>query len=136
MTVAPFPENVRKFIYDFVDSVSVLEAMILVSSPVRKPWTAEALSAEMRSSPTSAEHCLSTLRRIGVVQESPGKKNEFFYSPKNPEFVEIIAALPGLYQSRPQHMLELIFSPLKQARIISDGFRVSSKRTKPGDNNG
>ena len=136
MSSADFPENVRKLIYESIDSVSMLEALIIISQSKERSWSAESLSLEMRSNPNSAANCLAHLTRIGVAEEDAKNQGEYRYAPKSKELAEAVAALPDLYQSMRHRMLELIFSPLKQARIISNGLRISSKKRKRGDDNG
>ncbi len=131
-----FPEEVKQFIFAYIDSVEQLEVLFLLYRDPDDKWTPERMSAELRSSPSSIEGRLKALEAHGLIKRSSEASLDYFYQGSRPETDLLLSQLQSLYQSRRHKILELIFSPLKRARDFADAFRLSKSNSDEGEGNG
>lgn len=136
MADSEFPEKVKKFIFEFVDSVELLDVLLLMSSDPSKSWNANKLSRELRTNVNSIESRLSFLKKIALIDASDSANDEFQFKPKDQALEQTVAELAAVYAAKKHRVLQLIFSPMKQARDIADGFRVSTKKPNDGNTDG
>ncbi len=129
MSKPELSENVKRFIFEFVDSVEFLDVLLMLNSDPRKSWNAETLSRELSTNPTSTERRLITLKNLGLAEERFSTASEYNYVSQGHEWDQVVKDLAVLNTTKRHQILQLIFSPLKQARVISDGFRLPSKKT-------
>lgn len=127
------PDHVRNFIFEFIDSVELLEVLLLLSSDPSRSWSSQALSNELRSNSNSIDGRLNRLKRIGLIQENPSAPGEYNYKPGHPSFDKTVTELAEAYSTKRHRILEMIFSPLKQARVLADAFRISAQKPGKGD---
>lgn len=131
------PDTVKRFIFDCIDSVELLDVLLLMFSHPNKPWNAETLSRELRTNIKSIETRLSYLKSIGLIARSAeGVEHEYVYTPHTKDLASVIEQLFNVNSIKRHQVLQLIFSPLKQARTLADGFRVCPKTKINGDYNG
>lgn len=128
------PEKVRMFIYEYIDSVELLEILLLLSSDCSKHWSATSISQELRSSPGSIEKRLVSLERLQLIRLVPGSTN-YFECVADQETLQLIHEIDSAYKVQRHRILELIFSPMKKARNFADSFKLGSK-PKRGDSDG
>lgn len=131
MTSENIPQKVVQFILESIDSVEQLEILLLLRRHPNEPWTAQAISQELRSSPTSINLRLSHLVRGRIVEQC---EMNFSYNPDSQFEQKIAKDLAEAYRVRRVKVLELIFSPMKKARPFADAFRVI--KSKEPDSNG
>lgn len=128
------PENVKRFIFEFIDSVELLDILLLLNSDRQKIWNSNGVSGDLRANTHSVDLRLQQLKKWGFIEEpAPG---EYRYNSGNPERNLVIDELASLNATKRHRILRLIFSPLKQIRALADGFRVSSKKPKGGETDG
>lgn len=126
-----FPSSVSAFIFEYIDSVEQLEVLLLLSGALNRTWTAEELSRELRSNPNSIAQRLQPLCHSGLVVCID---QEYRYAPKDAALDVVVRELALANKTHRHRVLELIFSPLKKARMFADAFRLGRK--EDGDDNG
>ncbi len=121
--------NLKQFIFEFVDSVELIEVLLLLRNNSDKYFSAAQISAELRSNPTSILNRLSRLANIGLLNQD---KDMFKFQPESEELKTITNELSNEYLLRRHSIFELIFSSSKNARQFANAFIV----TKTNKNNG
>jgi len=117
--VASLPEPVRRFIRRNINSVELLDVLLLLRARSERAWTARELSDELRSSPNSIARRLEHLgRRRLTVRAGDGHR----YAASG-ETDEVVQLLGDAYQLRRSAVIDEIFSedPLQS---FSDAFKV------------
>ncbi|MGE0763370.1 MAG: hypothetical protein AB7N80_08830 [Bdellovibrionales bacterium] len=130
------PERVRNFIYEYVDSVELLEILLLTHADPSKKWTAAEISQQLRSNINSVQKRLQTLQHNRLILATGDAGSSYQYNTKSQAHMAI-EDLDQTYKIQRHRVLELIFSPLKKAKDFSDSFRITNpKRSDYGDENG
>ncbi len=75
------PEDIRRFILNRVDSVSHLEAILLMSASAEKPWSEDEIAARLYVSGERAHAILRDLVRQRLVVASDESPQEYRYDP-------------------------------------------------------
>ena len=125
-------EKLRNFIFQYIDSVEIIEVLALLYAQ-RNDWkNAIQVSQELRSNQSSIQSRLQTLQAIGLVEECPDNPGHFCYRPRSPELDEIAIQLLEEYKKRRHKVMELVFSPMKQALKFADAFIIGKDPNKKG----
>lgn len=124
------PAHVTQFVFEHIDSVELLEVLILMRNLPEKAWSSEQLSNELRSTQKSVSSRLTTLRDKGFIVESPENKGTYFYKPEIAEQIPTIDALAEIYKIKRHKIYELIFSPVKKIRFFADAFMLGKQNDK------
>jgi predicted transcriptional regulator len=134
-------EKLRLFIFQYIDSVEIVEVLNQMRSQ-RDQWqTADEISKVLRSNQSSVQGRLDFLTSLGITEQQGQGSNQFRYQPNKDEFDSVIAELLEEYKVRRHRILEMIFSPAKQVRKFADAFVIgkdSGKKdtTKKEDDHG
>lgn len=126
------PENVRQFIFSYIDSVEQLEVLLLLHSRPTETFTAPKIADEMRSTEASVSMRLSSLVHAGLIEGD--SQAGYQYRPKSEEFTQLLSELSESNRVFRHKVLELIFSPMKKARNFADAFVMSKPKSE--DENG
>ncbi len=128
------PENLRSFIFEYIDSVEQLEVLLFLRLHSERSWASENVSSELRSNPASVASRLAGLVQIGLLQVDEQKLYRF--QPSTPELLELSDLLAEAYRVKPHRVFELIFSPLKKVRHFAEAFVVTKPGTKKENGDG
>jgi len=114
---------VERFIVEHISSVEQLEFLLLMRQNPR-PWTAEQLAKELRTSLSSAKAKIHDLSQQGLISASQTLADAFLYSP--PEHMQsVIAELARQYHERRVAIISTIYSkPAPDLQAFSDAFRL------------
>lgn len=114
--------DLQAFIRACVRSVWALELLVLLKRQPGKPWTADALVQEMRSSTAVVEGALTAFEAIGLVrQETP---DVWVYAPAAPALALLADQLESAYRERPARVVKAIMSsPNDKLQSFADAFR-------------
>jgi hypothetical protein len=119
--VGDFPEDVRRFVRTSIDSVELLHVLLLLRDNPERQWTAEELSAELRSSPHSIERRLAHLRRHRLAVSSSGLYR--YAAPAKSD--DLVQRLLELYRERRTTVIDAIFASRPDPlHSFSDAFKV------------
>jgi predicted transcriptional regulator len=116
-------ERVKAFIFLHVDSVELLDVLLLILSYESKSWDVQTISDELRSTTSSVKQKIQILETLGLVYKKDTSSLGYIYKPANAELNEIIIELMEAYRVQKHSILALIFSPMKKARDFADAFR-------------
>lgn len=125
--------KLKQFIFEFVDSVELIEVLLLIRNHADTWFSAAQISAELRSNPTSISKRLSRLANIDLLEQNG---DQFKFAPQSKELKEIVNELANEYLLRRHRIFELIFSSSKNARQFADAFIVNKSNRPNGDSNG
>lgn len=132
MAAVRISEKARNFIYQHIDSVELLEILLLLYADADKSWSPESLALELRSNSNSTLNRLTVLKRLGLVAEV-GSSNQFCYQTTDVNQDKLVEELSAVYRVHRHRVLEMIFSPSKKARDFADAFVVPSKKNEGED---
>ncbi len=116
--------NLKQFIFEYVDSVELIEVLLFIRSNSDKWFSASQISAELRSNPTSISNRLSRLANIGLIEQD---NDRIRFCPETSELTDTVTELSNEYLLRRHRIFELIFSSSKTARQFADAFIVNKK---------
>lgn len=119
-----FPSSVSAFIFGYIDSVEQLEVLLLLHGEPTRAWTTDELTREMRSNPNSIIQRLRPLCSSGLVECID---DHYRYAPKDETLHEAVQLLSVVNKTHRHRVLELIFSPMKKARLFADAFVLGRK---------
>jgi DNA-binding transcriptional ArsR family regulator len=116
---------VRDFIARFIDSVELLEVLLLLRAAPDKVWTPEEVARALTSTPDSVTLRLDELERRNLVRADQAGEKSFRYSPANDETNRRVDEVAEAYARRRTTVIGLIFSgPSEGVRGFSDAFRL------------
>ena len=122
MSSGGIPDDVRRFVDDYVDSVELLEVLLFVRANALRDWSAGEVAAELRLAEDSAAVRLSTMAAAGLLEESGSR---FRFAPKSSQLERAAADLARIYPERRFSIIEIIFSkPNDKIRSFADAFRI------------
>lgn len=117
------PEKVQAFLRTHIKSAWALELLILLQSDPHRVWTAEQLTAELRSNPALVADILLSFKRAGLVAEDSADR--FRYAPATADLADTVNELHAVYSERPLTLVrEIISSPNEKIRSFIDAFRL------------
>lgn len=116
--------NLKQFIFEYVDSVELIEVLLFIRSNADKWFSATQISTELRSNPTSITNRLSRLASIGLIEKD---NDQIKFHPESDELKDLVTELANEYLLRRHRIFELIFSSSKTARQFANAFIVNKK---------
>jgi hypothetical protein len=120
------PEPVRLFLTRHIDSVSTLDALLLLRVAPDKTWSAAELGRALVSSETAATHQLERLLQHRLLAREPAG---FRYAPRQDEQATI-DDLAECYARRRTTVIGLIYgADQRPATALADAFRFRRKRS-------
>lgn len=133
MSDAVLPPRVQRLITEHIDSIEKLEVLLLLRARAEHPWSAEAVSRELRISEASATRRLRDLAERGLLEADAASPPAYRYAPARSDDDADVAELARAYAERRVSVISFIFSrPLDTVRGFADAFRI--KRDKDDDN--
>lgn len=121
MTEPELSAALRRFVREFIDSVRMVEVLLLLLAEPERDWTAEDVSAQLRSSPSAATQHLEQLARSGLLRS--GETGQYGYQPRTRDLVQCVGELADAYAHRRQRLITFIYSEPDAADVISEGFK-------------
>ncbi len=124
MASEDIPEEVKRFMTEYLDSLFQLETLLLLYRRRETEWSIEDTDRELQIGPQLAATLLSALHARGLLslRESPGLL--YRYSPSSVELDNAVSALATAYKERRVSVISFLFSrPFEKVRIFADAFR-------------
>ncbi len=117
------PEDVHRFLYQYIESVEQLEVLLLLRQAPDRGWTADDVARALYSHPSSVSSRLALLMGQGMLRETgPGS---YQYAPRSIESHDTVTRVADTYRERRVAVITLIASkPLENVRAFSDAFRI------------
>jgi hypothetical protein len=117
--------RVLTFVRAHIDSVELLEVLLLLRDHAEEEWDAAGVAHELRIQPRSARSRLETLAAIDVV-DLDGETARYRMGNEHAEAVDELA---DAYRTRRVTIITLIFDrPAQSARAFADAFVVGRKK--------
>jgi hypothetical protein len=125
MNEESLPEAVRGLIAAHIDSVVVLEVLLLLYQEPQREWSEEDVSSELRIEAAWTRARLKALVRSGLVCEAGPSSHSYRYYPSSLNLNAAVAALARTYSERPLAVISYIYSkPSMILRRLADAFRM------------
>lgn len=120
----PLPAKIREFIAHHVDSVALLEALILLRQDAQRAWSAEELARQLYLSEKMCYAMLDDLERRRYVIRDPITKAVNYACP-DLQADALLASLEDLYRERRVAVISEIHShPVSKVQTFADAFRL------------
>lgn len=124
MANSSLPLDIQEMLSKYIDSVGLLEALILIFDFPEREWTPEELSRELRSNNVSAAKQLARLAQSGFVLPTE-TKNAFIYSQQNPNLHQEVERLRTYYKEMSVAVIAYIYSqPQDKLKSFADAFKL------------
>jgi len=124
MDQLPVPDQIKKFIWLFIPSVSYLEALLMVRSDARKWWDYKEIAPRLYLDDAITQQLLEDLRAAGALNANEQDTTLYRYEPRTPELQTLIDQLAALYAHNLVGVTHLIHSKLnKKAQQFADAFK-------------
>ncbi len=120
------PQNVRAFVVDHVDSVVLVEILLLLQGEPARARDAAEVGNVLKIEPAWAQSQLDNLRARGLLKLSDDGRR-FSYAPQTPQLDAAVAGLAKAYADRRVTVIGLIYSkppPADPVRSFADAFRL------------
>lgn len=105
-----FPDDLRKFIHDKIDTIELLETLLLVRRDPSRLWTAEAVSRELYTSAAASRVRLQRLATLQLVAESTIQPMTYLYGPVTGALQDLVDRLADAYRERRVTVINHIYS--------------------------
>ncbi len=128
MNTYTVPESVRSFILQYVDSVELLQVLLLLHRKPEKAWTLEEVEHEIRSSQSAIQKRLNDLYSRKVLQKEEGDSLHRF-KPYSAEIAAEISAVADFNQTHGSRVIELIYSRQNETLMnFANAFKVKKDK--------
>ncbi|MNT57560.1 hypothetical protein D3C72_1949340 [compost metagenome] len=115
-------EELRVFIRKYINSVSLLDVLLMLKRDSSRVWTPEEVSAEMRTNPYYAKTQLEELVAAKILVAISGGGYQYLADSAHGE---IIDQLEHLYNSRRSTVINYIYSqPIDSIRDFANAFKI------------
>jgi hypothetical protein len=120
------PEHVRRFIVDHVDSVELIDVMLLLKRSAGAELSAEDVSRRLCTSPASAANRLEALRASSIAAaRDDAPRTTYRYAPATADLQRAVDDLEREYGARRTRVINLVFSkPNDKIRTFADAFKI------------
>jgi hypothetical protein len=125
-------DDLKRFVVENINSVEQLEVLLLLYRAPDRWWTAEQVTAEIRTSLASARKRLDDLCSRNLLDVKLVQDVLFQYRPPNSEVARLVEKLAELYRQRMFGFIDLIYDRRRDAvRDLAEAFRI-----KKGEDDG
>jgi hypothetical protein len=123
---AEIPQHVAEFIAGHIDSVELIEVLLLLKRTRPTEWSPEEVSARLYTTPRSAVNRLEALRASGIVSaREGGGQAAYRYAPVDAATERNVDDLEREYGTKRTTVINLVFSkPDAKIRSFADAFRI------------
>jgi hypothetical protein len=121
-----FPDDVRRFIDGWIESVDQLEILRLLSDRPGTLWDAETVARELTTDAATAGAELRTLHGRGLLRsERRGADAVYGYAPSPADVAAKATRVLDFYRERPVSVIKAVYArPKDSIRTLADAFRV------------
>jgi hypothetical protein len=117
----PLTPAVRSLIGAAIDSVAQLEILLLMRRDAARPWSPDAIAAELRMDALGMREQLEALRGRGLISAGP----EGYVYAQGGELAGAVDELAAVYTQYPVAVITAIYSkPAPDLKNFADAFRL------------
>jgi hypothetical protein len=128
--VDPLPEEVRRFIFQYIDDVDQLEILRLLGELPQREWTSGDMAGAIQSTPQTVVVHLQTLQSRGLL--STETREGVVYCRSHPATAELefqLKRLLQVYRERPVTMINVVYARATEAiKSFADAFRIRKEQ--------
>jgi predicted ArsR family transcriptional regulator len=122
-------DEVYRFIFEYIDSVPHLEALLLLWNSRPAKWSPEDLAKRLYIDRGAARELLQELSREEIIAPAPENAEQFYYKTKSTEKDQLVAKVDETYRKELVRVSTLIHSKASSAvRDFARAFRFTKKR--------
>jgi DNA-binding MarR family transcriptional regulator len=119
------PDDVKQFIYRYINSVMQLEVLLFLFNHSSQSWSVTALVREFRLDPSWIENELEDLCTEGLLKTTTSPERTYRLEPSSPSQERAIQGLVRAYADRRVTVTSLIYSkPVDNIRVFADAFKL------------
>jgi hypothetical protein len=123
-----FPSGLKRFIEQHIESVSQLEALLLLRRDPKRRWAPAEIAKELYIPEDTAAGMLADFTRRGFATPSPSSEAGYSFHTRDPEADRLIDELDSVYRDRRVAVIALIYSkPLNKVQTFADAFRFGKE---------
>jgi len=120
---------VEQFIYEKIDSVPHLEALLLLWNSRPQPWQVSNLAKRLYVDPAAARALLQDLARRELIEAVGDPPDSFSYTTGSVERDQLIAAVDATYRREVVRISTLIHTkPSASVQAFARAFRLTKER--------
>lgn len=117
------PEAVLRLIHSSIKSAWALELLLLMRRHAARSWSIDALTAELRSSPSLVASILIGFAKADLVREQPD--GSYRYAPGTADLDDTVRQLDAVNAERPLAVIKAIISaPNDKLTSFVDAFKL------------
>lgn len=125
----PIEQAVQQFIYDQIESVPHLEALLLLWNSRPQPWLTTNLAKRLYVDEPVARRLLQDLARRQLVDAAADPPDSFRYKSESAERDQLIAAVDATYRREVVRISTLIHTkPSASIQAFARAFRLTKER--------
>ena len=118
------PHDIRQFILESIESVAYLEALLLLRSDRKGPWSCEAVAHRLYIDQKQTAELLTRLHANGFLSVA-GEDPVYRYQPATAQLQQMVDSLAELYGKHLVPITNLIHSkPKNRVQEFADAFRL------------
>lgn len=122
MSTAPVPDEVKRFLTQYVRSIAQLEILLLVSDSPDRWWIAKEIYKILLSNEALVEKSLAEFTKNGLMRKSDAGAYQFSPTDETRGLVKLSAEI---YRERPARIAQLIYeTPLSEIEEFAKAFRI------------
>lgn len=122
MSVSDLPEDVRRFINQYIQTVGALDLLILLQRSPSRMWSLDEIAQELRTSALGVAGFVANFISNGLVTEHEGSK--YSYSGASNNLDSVVNSLASHYSIRPVAVVNAIYStPDDKIQTFADAFK-------------
>ncbi len=127
MTPSPISTQVREFIATHLDSVEMLQVLVLLHESPDRDWSAAEITRELRSAESSIEKRLRDLHAHRIlVRVGEGGQHRYCLAEESPQ--PVIRELVETFRVTPYGIIELIYArPNPSLQAFADAFKIKKE---------
>jgi len=122
------PDDVRRFIEEYIDTVPQFETLLMMSQAMDRDWSVADVAARNYITEERASEILDALRRRGLVScdETPPR---FRFNPANADIRAVVAEVAQYYQANLSRIATFIHSkPSASIKEFARAFDLKKDR--------
>ena len=122
----PLPEDVRRFVDEYVESLDQLEILRVLSEDPGREWSAAEVATEIHAEPSAVAASLAALGGRGLLTLSArGVDSVARHGARTPELEDRVSRVLNFYLERPVTMIKYVYARANERlRAFSDAFRL------------
>jgi hypothetical protein len=123
-----FPLRLKRFIEQHIESVSELEALLMLRRDPQRQWAAAEIAKELYIPDDAATALLADFERRGFAILAPASDKRYSFQARDADTNRLIEELAAVYRDRRVAVISIIYSkPINKVQTFADAFRFGKE---------